>query len=138
MESVQKELFVKLCELLGLEEGKNFFMNRLPNTNELGDESVAWLIENDGIVTRQFTSHTKTKEYTCILYYRHQKPSVVDKKICEIEQIINHVECFALPSYIVTGIQAVSFSSGIDTDNEKFYRGTVTIRLGILDNYEKT
>lgn len=137
METVQKEFFDWLCSEFGFIGGVDAFQNRLPNSNQTGQESSAmWLIENNNFVVRQFATRTKQKEYNLVLYYRAPKARTVDAKILEIEQVINHLACFNLPSYKVVSIQADSFSSDLDADTEGFYRGTVSVTINVIDNYE--
>ena len=54
-----------------------------------------------------------------------------------MEQVINHVKCFDLPSYKVIQIQSDSFGADLDPDAEKFTRGSLSITLQVLDNYEE-
>lgn len=137
METVQKEFFDWFCSEFGFIGGENAFMNRLPNTNQTGQSTpVVWVLENNGFVTRQFTSKTKQKEYNLVVNYRAAKAKDVDEAVLEFEQVINHLTCFELPSYKVVSIQADSFNSDLDADAEGFYRGTVSITINIIDNYE--
>lgn len=136
METLQKELFDWLNKVFGFTGGKDSFQNRLPNTIQLGDKPVMWLIENDAYVSRQFASHSKLKEYSFLLHYRDIKAQDVDKKVLEIEQVINHTECFHLPSYDIMSITASSFGSDTDPDAQKFTRGSIVLTLVVLDNYE--
>ena len=137
METVQKEFFDWFCSEFGFTAGVNAFINRLPNTNQTGQSSpVVWILENNSFVSRQFSSKTKQKEYSLVLNYRAPKAKTVDEKVLEFEQVINHLSCFTLPSYEVISIQASSFNSDLDADAEGFYRGTLSITINIIDNYE--
>lgn len=136
METMQKELFDWLCNTFGFVAGTDAFQNRLPNTNQLGDIPVMWLIQNASYVTRQFTSHSKLKEYSFILNYRNVKVRDAELKAHEIEQVINHIKCFELPSYKVISIQANTFGADTDPDAEKFTRSSISIIVDVLDNYE--
>lgn len=138
METIQKEFFSWLCETFGFAPGVNAFQNRVPTTNQTGDGSLMWLIEDPGYVTRQFVSSSKLKEYNFSINYRNVRARDVELKLLEMEQVINHLKCFTLPSYKVIQIQANSFGADEDPDAEKFMRGTVSVMLVVLDNYEET
>ena len=136
MDTVQNEMFDWLCMTFGFNPGVDAFENRLPSTNQTGQEMpTMWLVGNDNFVVRQFASKTKEKEYSLLLHYRAPKAETVNQKIMEIEQAINHLSCFDLPSYRVKSIQASSFNAAEDADSENFWRGSVTIRLSIIDTY---
>lgn len=137
METIQKELFDWLCNEFGFVGGQDAFQNRVPNTNQTGDNPIMWLIQSSGYVIRQFHSHSKLKEYSFLLNYRNVKVYEAERKILEMEQVINHVRCFTLPSYKVIQIQANSFGADEDPDAEKFSRGSLSITLQVLDNYEE-
>lgn len=136
METIQKEFFDWLCETFGFVGGVDAFQHRIPTTNQTGDTSVMWLVEDPGYVTRQFLTSSKLKEYNFSINYRNVKARAVDLKVLEMEQVINHVKCFTLPSYSVMQIQATSFGADVDPDEEKFTRGTISVSLVVLDNYE--
>lgn len=136
METLQKQLFDWLNKTFGFTGGKDSFQNHLPSTNQLGDKPVMWLVENPAYVTRQFASHSKLKEYSFLLNYRDIKAQDVSKKILEMEQVINHTECFHLPDYEVISITAESFGADEDPDAQKFTRGNIALLLVVLDNYE--
>lgn len=136
METIQKEFFDWLCKTFGFVPGVDAFQNRVPTTNQTGDTSLMWLIEDPSYVTRQFTTSTKLKEYNFSINYRNVRGREVDNKMLEIEQVINHLKCFTLPSYQVIQIQANSFGADTDPDAEKFMRGTVNVTFTVLDNYE--
>lgn len=137
METVQKELFDWLCNEFRFVGGQNAFQNRVPTTNQLGDQPIMWLVQSSGFVVRQFHSHSKLKEYVFLLNYRNVKAQAVEREILEMEQVINHVKCFDLPSYKVIQIQSDSFGTDVDPDAEKFTRGSLSITLQVLDNYEE-
>lgn len=136
METLQKELFDWLCETFGFTAAENAFMHNLPATIQTGDQPVMWLVENTAFVTNQLASHSKLKEYSFLLNYRDVRSKAVDAKVLEMEQTINHLHCFSLPSYQVIQIQANSFGADRDPDAEKFTRGSVSVTLTVLDNYE--
>ena len=136
METIQKEFFDWLCKTFGFVPGVDAFQNRVPTTNQTGDTPLMWLIEDPSYVTRQFTTSTKLKEYNFSINYRNVRGREVDNKMLEIEQVINHLKCFTLPSYQVIQIQANSFGADTDPDAEKFMRGTVNVTFTVLDNYE--
>lgn len=136
METIQKEFFDWLCAEFGFLAGKNAFQNKLPNTNQLGDQPVMWLIENSAYVIQQFHSHSKMKEYSFLLHYRDVRARDVELKVLELEQVLNHVHCFTLPSYKVISMMANSFGNDVDPDAEKFTRGSISITIRVLDNYE--
>lgn len=137
METIQKEFFDWLCETFGFEPAVNAFQNTLPTTNQTGDQPVMWLVENTAFVTRQFATKSKLKEYSFLINYRDVRARDVELKVLELEQVINHVACFSLPSYQVMQIQANSFGADRDPDAEKFTRGSVSVTFVVLDNYEK-
>lgn len=136
METLQKQLFDWLNKVFGFTAGKDSFQNKLPSTQQVGDQPVLWLVENNAFVSRQFTSHSKLKEYSFLLNYRDIKAQDVKQKILEFEQIINHLECFHLPDYEVISIVAESFGADQDPDAQKFTRGNIALTLVVLDNYE--
>lgn len=136
METIQKEFFDWLCQTFGFTPGVNAFQNRVPTTNQTGDASLMWLIEDPSYVTRQFVTSSKLKEYNFSINYRNVRAREVDLKTLEMEQVINHLRCFSLPSYKVMQIQATSFGADVDPDSEKFIRGTISVSCVVLDNYE--
>ncbi len=137
MNTVQNEIFDWLCDTFGFTAGVDAFENRLPSTIQTGqDASVMWLIGNDNFVVRQFASKTKEKEYSLMIYYRAIRAETVNQKVLEMEQVINHLSCFDLPSYRVKSIQASSFNANQDADLENFWRGVVTVRVNVIDTYK--
>lgn len=136
METLQKQLFDWLNKVFGFTAGKDSFQNRLPSTAQVGDQPAMWLVENDTFVRRQFTSHSKLKEYSFVLNYRDIAAQKVKQKILELEQVLNHLECFSLPDYEVISIVANNFGADQDPDAQKFTRGEIYLTLVVLDNYE--
>lgn len=136
METIQKEFFDWLCDTFGFIPAENAFQNVLPTTNQIGNKPVMWLVENTSYVTQQFATRSKLKEYSFLVNYRDVRARDVELKVLEMEQVINHTTCFTLPSYQVMQIQASSFGADRDPDAEKFTRGSISITLIVLDNYE--
>lgn len=136
METLQKEFFDWLCDTFGFTAAVDAFQHTLPTTNQTGDAPVMWLVENTAFVTQQFATSTKMKEYSFLINYRATKARDAELKVLEMEQVINHLKCFNLPSYKVIWVQANSFGADRDPDAEKFTRGSVTVTFRILDNYE--
>lgn len=137
METLQKEFFDWLCGTFGFTPAEDAFQHTLPTTNQTGDtKPVMWLVENTAYVTRQFATSSKLKEYSFLINYRATKARDAELKVLEMEQVINHLKCFQLPTYKVVQIQANSFGADRDPDAEKFTRGSVAVTFVVLDNYE--
>lgn len=134
MRTLATEMFEWLAEEIGFNIGENAFMNILPDTNQVKGEAY-WLIDNNSYVSRQMISRSKLKRYTLVLNYRNVSARVVDNKILQIEQILNHTTCLQLPNYKIIQMQASSWDADRDADDEKFYRGSLTITVDVLDTY---
>lgn len=133
MDTINEELFHFLSNLLSLREGENFFLYRLPSTNQVLPK-VWWLTVQSQSLTRKFITFEKDYYITYILNYRDQSARNVDHEISRVAEMINNLQCFRLPDYQITTCHASTISANEDLDVEDMQRGSITITIRSIGN----
>lgn len=131
--TIGRELADFLCETFDLTFGSDMFYMRVPDE----EGPVFWLIQTNGFIQKELKTKQKVKEYQFLLYYRDRKAANVDKKIFEIETILNRLTCTKLENYYLYSLKTSNLGTDEDVDVEGRYRGVLEIAIQIYDDYSK-
>lgn len=92
-------------------------------------DSIFWIINNGGTPLRTNQTGEKRKRYILSIYYRARSAAEVDETLQSLEETINIGQCTQLQDFDTIDIEASSFASDQDLDNEDRTVGLLQITI---------
>lgn len=106
--------------------GEKFFIGAAPKETT---DDIYWLISNGGAPISTNVTGQKIKTYVLSLYFRSKSAEVVDEALQNLEETINIDQCTQLAGFDTIDMEATSFASDQDLDNEERTIGLVQVTI---------
>lgn len=118
-----------LAPLVGATLGQDLFISKAPSSDH-GPAALWWLRAGGGAPVTHAVSGERVKNYEFQVYYRDPSAQVVYDKLFNLEALINS-SGLALDGYNVVDVNAYSFPSDQDLDDEDREVGLLQIAISI-------
>lgn len=105
--------------------GQDLFVNRVPSS----PDETWWLRSSGGNPLSKLATGEMTKAYRIDVFYRGRSPQNVDAKLFELEEELNSSRGVELTGFSVIDVQATSFPTDNDLDDEDRYVGLLQVTI---------
>lgn len=123
------EAFIKFLEDEGIATFEtDIFLNQVPDT---APDTCYWIITSGGSPIQRLQSGEKVKQYFVSVNYRSNKNKNVERKLFELEVLLNSPDCLELEGFEVIRVEATQFPSDQDLDNEERRVGFIQANIQI-------
>lgn len=124
--------FVDYMEYLGYGTfGTNIFIGVVPQESK---NACWWVFKSGGSSVRKNSTGERTKEYNLSVYYRDTDAEQVYELMQEFEEEINSKGCVQLDGYDTIEMEATTFPTDQDLDNEDRVIGLLNIKITVYQN----
>jgi hypothetical protein len=121
------QAFVAYMESLALGTlGETIFIGAAPLD---APDAIFWIINSGGAPLGTNQTGEKRKQYILSVYYRSRSAEGVDEILQSLEETINIGQCTQLQDFDTIDIEASSFASDQDLDNEDRTVGLLQITI---------
>lgn len=111
------ESFIQYLEGQGIATfGTDLYLGQVPDD---AADTCYWVITSGGTPIQKLRSGEKVKQYFISIYYRSTKTKDVEKKLFELEELLNCTNCVELEGFEVLEVEANQFPTDVDFDNEE-------------------
>lgn len=126
--NVLTELVAYIENLTGAILGQTLFIGQAPSSNRVAD-SIWWIIEDGGGVTRKNITGELSKSYNFNIFYRSRDYGEVKTALYQLEEDLNCDSCTQFDSLDTIDIEATAFPIDNDLDNEDRKIGLVQVTI---------
>lgn len=111
------EAYIKFLEEKGIATfGSTIYLSQVPL--DASDE-VYWVISSGGSPILKLKTGEIVKQYFISTYYRSGSSQDLERKMFQLEELLNCRDCVQLEGFEVYEVEATQFPSDIDLDNEE-------------------
>jgi hypothetical protein len=96
--------------------GTDLYLGQVPDDAQ---DVVYWVVTTGGSPIQKLRSGEKVKQYFITVNYRGNQTKEVEKKLFELEELLNCTECVNLEDFDVIEIEATQFPTDVDMDSEE-------------------
>lgn len=107
--------------------GENIFIGGA--AKETSKDDIYWIISNGGAPASTNVTGQKIKTYVLSLYFRSKSAEAVDEALQNLEETINIDQCTQLEGFDTIDMEATSFASDQDLDNQDRTIGLVQVTI---------
>lgn len=110
--------------------GSTIFIGRVPQN---APDACYWLVSAGGDNVTKNKTGERIKEYRVLIYYRSMNAKDVYNNLQTLESNLNSAFCITLSGYDTIEIQANSYGTDQDIDNEERTKGLIQATLTIYN-----
>lgn len=124
------ESFIAWLETTSLDAtfGTNLYLGQVPDD---APDTCFWVITSGGNPISKNRTGEKVKQYFISVYYRSTSTKAVERKLFELEELLNCANCVELENFETLEIEASQFPTDTDFDNEERRVGFVQANIKI-------
>lgn len=90
-----------------------------------------WVLTNGGSPISSNRTGEKVKQYFVSVYHRSTKAKEVERNLFALENLINSPGCLQLEGFEVIEIEASTYPTDVDLDNEQLRVGMLQVNIQI-------
>jgi len=108
--------------------GQDLYTSKVPNSLNTTTK-LYWLVTSGGSPLIKLRTGEIVKLYTIRIYYRSDSAKDVEKKLFQLEELLNCSRCVELTNFEVVEVDVTQFPSDEDIDSEEREVGMLQVNI---------